>query len=58
LPDRLVDEALDRGGAEAWAQIRAGRIIAAVLTLQGRWRVVGDVAATLPRTASVELALA
>jgi ApbE superfamily uncharacterized protein (UPF0280 family) len=58
LPDRLVDTALDRGGAEARAQARAGRIIAAVLTLQGRWRVVGDVAATLPRSASVELALA
>jgi ApbE superfamily uncharacterized protein (UPF0280 family) len=47
LPPRLVDEALDRGAAEAEAQIRAGRIIAAVLALQGRWRVVGDLAATL-----------
>ena len=61
LPDRLVAEALDRGAAEAEAQIRAGRIIAAVLALQGRWRVVGDVDvdATLPRAAaatSVELA--
>ena len=47
LPDRLVHDALDRGATEARAQIRAGRIIAAVLSLQGRWRVVGDVEATL-----------
>ncbi len=56
LPDRLVEEALDRGAAEARAQVRAGRIIAAVLALQGRWRVVGDIDATLPRVASVAAA--
>ena len=56
LPDRLVDEALDRGAAEARAQIRAGRIIAAVLALQGRWCVVGDVDATLPRIAAAPAA--
>ena len=56
LPDRLVDEALDRGAAEARAQIRAGRIIAAVLALQGRWRVVGDVETTLPRVAAAPAA--
>ena len=37
-----------RGAAEARAQIAAGRIIAAVLSLQGRWRVVGEIGATLP----------
>ena len=43
LPAPLVDAALARGAAEARAQINAERIIAAVLSLQGRWRVVGDV---------------
>jgi len=57
LPDRLVDEAIDRGATEAWAQIHAGRITAAVLLLQGRFRVVGAIAATLP-SASAELLLA
>ena len=38
-----VDAALARGAAEARAQIDRGRIIAAVLSLQGRWRVVGEV---------------
>ncbi len=42
LPAALVDAALARGAAEARAQIDAGRIVAAVLALQGRWRVVGD----------------
>ena len=41
LPISLVDQALDRGAREAEAQIEAGRIIAAVLSLQGRWRVCG-----------------
>jgi hypothetical protein len=45
LPPALVDAALARGAAEARAQIDAGRIIAAVLSLQGRWRVVGTVGA-------------
>ena len=58
LPERLVEQALDRGAAEARAQIRAGRIIAAVLALQGRWRVVGDIDATLPRAVRAELAVA
>ena len=43
LPEPLVAVALERGAAESRAQIGAGRIIAAVLSLQGRWRVVGDV---------------
>jgi hypothetical protein len=45
LPASLVDLALARGAAEARAQIDAGRIIGAVLSLQGRWRVVGSVGA-------------
>ncbi len=45
LPPALVDAALARGAAEARAQIDAGRIIAAVLSLQGRWRVVGEAGA-------------
>jgi len=45
LPPSLVDTALARGAAEARVQIDSGRIIAAVLSLQGRWRVVGDVGA-------------
>jgi hypothetical protein len=45
LPRSLVDAALARGAAEARVQIDSGRIIAAVLSLQGRWRVVGDVGA-------------
>jgi len=43
LPPALVDAALARGAAKARAQIDSGRIIAAVLSLQGRWRVVGEV---------------
>ena len=45
LPPALVEAALARGAAEARAQIDTGRIIAAVLSLQGRWRVVGEVGA-------------
>jgi len=45
LAPALVDAALARGAGEARAQIDAGRIIAAVLSLQGRWRVVGEVGA-------------
>jgi len=45
LPAALVDAALARGAAEARAQVDAGRIVAAVLSLQGRWRVVGAVGA-------------
>lgn len=53
LPDALVATALARGAAEARAQIAAGRIVAAVLSLQGRWSVVGDLAGA-PRTARIE----
>ncbi|MEO5844641.1 MAG: UPF0280 family protein, partial [Caldimonas sp.] len=45
LPQALVEAALARGVGEARAQVDAGRIIGAVLSLQGRWRVVGDVGA-------------
>jgi hypothetical protein len=48
LPMALVATALGRGADEARAQIAAGHIVAAVLSLQGRWSVVGDVAAKLP----------
>ena len=51
LPRSLVDAALARGAAEARVQIDSGRIIAAVLSLQGRWRVFGEVGAA----ASVEV---
>jgi uncharacterized protein len=54
LPERLVETALERGAGEARAQIRAGRIIAAVLSLQGRWRVVGDVRPMLPAASAPE----
>ena len=53
LPDAHVAAALARGAAEARAQIAAGRIVAAVLSLQGRWSVVGDLAGA-PRTARIE----
>jgi len=54
LPDALVASALARGAAEARAQLAAGRITAAVLSLQRRWSVVGDVAARAPRLARIE----
>ncbi len=54
LPEPLVATALERGAAEARAQIGAGRIIAAVLSLQGRWRVVGDVRPMLPEVSAVQ----
>ena len=44
----LVELALARGAAEASAQIEAGRIVGAVLSLQGRWRVVGAIAGAVP----------
>ncbi len=53
LPGALVATALARGAAEAHAQIAAGRIVAAVLSLQGRWSVVGDLAVA-PRSARIE----
>jgi len=34
---------LARGAAEARAQIDAGRIVGAALSLQGHWRVVGAI---------------
>jgi hypothetical protein len=48
LPAALVALALARGAAEARRQIAAGRIVAAVLSLQGRWSVVGDVHVATP----------
>jgi len=45
LPAPRVDQALARGAAEARAHVDAGRIVGAVLSLQGRWRVVGDIGA-------------
>ncbi|MBE0618358.1 MAG: UPF0280 family protein, partial [Proteobacteria bacterium] len=36
-----MDNALDRGAAWARAQVEAGRIRGAILTLRGRWRFVG-----------------
>jgi hypothetical protein len=53
LPDALVATALARGAEEARAQIAAGRIVAAVLSLQGRWSVVGDLAVA-PGSARIE----
>jgi len=52
LPAELVASALADGTAEARRQIAAGRIVAAVLSLQGRWSVVGeiDVATQPPRS--------
>ena len=50
LPAPLVRLALARGAAEAEAQIAAGRIMAAVLVLQGQRRVCGDVHASLALT--------
>jgi ApbE superfamily uncharacterized protein (UPF0280 family) len=52
LPPALVEAALARGAAEARAQLDAGRIIAVVLSLQGRWRVVGDLAGRGPAAAA------
>ena len=43
LAESAVEQALTRGAAMASAQVDAGRIIGAVLSLQGRWRVVGTV---------------
>src|SRR4029077_467903 len=54
LPEPLVAAALERGVAEAQTQIDAGRIIAAVLSLQGRWRVVGDLRPMLPAASAPE----
>ncbi len=48
LPAASIELGLARGAAEAREQINAGRIIAAVLSLQGRRRVVGDVPSLVP----------
>jgi ApbE superfamily uncharacterized protein (UPF0280 family) len=48
LPADLVAVALAHGAAEARRQIAAGRIVAAVLSLQGRWSVVGEVDVATP----------
>ena len=53
LPASLVDAALARGAGEARAEVDAGRIIGAALSLQGRWRVVGDVGADRGRGVAV-----
>ena len=53
LPALLVEQALDRGASEAESQIGAGRIIAAVLSLQGRWRVCGALQAAAARNANI-----
>jgi len=60
LSAELVAAALARGAAEARRQIDAGRIVAAVLSLQGRWSVVGDVdvAPPPPRSLPAPRALA
>ena len=59
LPAELVALALARGVDEARRQIASGRIVAAVLSLQGRWSVVGDVdVATPPRSLPAPAALA
>ena len=54
LPAALVATALARGAAEARAQARAGRISGAVLSLQGSWQVVGDLAAPAATVAVIE----
>ena len=60
LPSEIVTAALARGTTEARRQIAAGRIVAAVLSLQGRWSVVGeiDVATPPPRSVPARPALA
>jgi hypothetical protein len=47
LPPAAVEEALRRGAAAAAAMRAEGLIFGAVLALQGRLRVVGDVHARL-----------
>jgi uncharacterized protein len=49
LPPTLVEEALRRGVAVAAAMRAEGHIFGAVLVLQGRLRVIGDVAALPPQ---------
>ncbi|MBS0537855.1 MAG: UPF0280 family protein [Proteobacteria bacterium] len=41
LPPEVIDEALERGAAEARRLQRAGLIEAAALSLQGQWRIEG-----------------
>ncbi|HSC62982.1 MAG TPA: UPF0280 family protein [Caldimonas sp.] len=53
LDRALVDLALARGAAEARTQIDAGRIIGTVISLQGRWRVVGTVGSEPGRDAAL-----
>jgi hypothetical protein len=53
LPASHVDAALARGATEAREEVDAGRIIGAVLSLQGRWRVVGDIGADRGRDVAV-----
>ncbi|MFM1990640.1 MAG: hypothetical protein RJA99_3597 [Pseudomonadota bacterium] len=51
LPDDAVRRALDAGEACARRCVERGLAGAALLALQGRWRVVGDVAPALARAA-------
>jgi len=53
LPAELVASALADGTAEARRLIAAGRIVAAVLSLQGRWSVVGEIDVATPPPRSV-----
>jgi hypothetical protein len=41
LPAPIVEEALRKGAEQAWREIEAGRIVAALLCLQGRSRACG-----------------
>ena len=52
LPAHQVDAALDAGARRAEAQIAAGRIVAAILQLQGRVRVCGTIAVSHPSLAA------
>ena len=54
LTERDVDAALDAGAAQAEHEIAAGRIVAAILQLQGRVRVCGTI--TMSRTPHPALA--
>jgi hypothetical protein len=51
LPEDAVRRALDAGEAEARGCVARGLAGAALIALQGRWRVVGDVAPRLARAA-------
>ena len=48
LPAQLVEQALEKGAEQAWREIEAGRIVAALLSLQGRSRSCGGQRALTP----------